>query len=118
MSVDKVQTIQDWPEPRKVKNIQSFLGFTNFYRRFIYNYSDITVPLTWLTRKGTPWVFTEECRESFNFQAVASGGHDTTVQLLLEKGADVNAQGGKHGSALQAAALRGHDTTVRLLLLE
>jgi Reverse transcriptase (RNA-dependent DNA polymerase) len=59
MSVDKVQTIQDWPEPHKVKDIQSFLGFTNFYRRFIYNDSDITVPLTRLTHKGTPWVFTK-----------------------------------------------------------
>jgi RNase H-like domain found in reverse transcriptase/Reverse transcriptase (RNA-dependent DNA polymerase) len=67
MSVDKVQTIQDWPEPRKVKDIQSFLGFANFYHHFIYNYSDITVPLTRLTRKGTPWVFTEECQESFNY---------------------------------------------------
>ena len=28
----KVQTIQDWPEPRKVKDVQSFLGFANFYR--------------------------------------------------------------------------------------
>jgi Reverse transcriptase (RNA-dependent DNA polymerase) len=61
MSVDKVQTIQDSLEPWKVKDIQSFLGFANFYHRFIYNYSDITVPLTRLTRKGTPWVFTEEC---------------------------------------------------------
>lgn len=31
MSHDKVQVIQDWPEPRKVKDIQSFLGFANFY---------------------------------------------------------------------------------------
>jgi hypothetical protein len=54
MSLDKVQTIQDWPEPRKVKDIQSFLGFANFYRRFIDNYSDIVTPLTRLTRKGAP----------------------------------------------------------------
>jgi len=31
MSQDKVKTICDWPEPRKVKDIQSFLGFANFY---------------------------------------------------------------------------------------
>jgi Reverse transcriptase (RNA-dependent DNA polymerase) len=61
MSGEKVQTIRDWPEPRKVKYIQSFLGFANFYRRFIHNYSDTTVPLTRLTRKGIPWAFTEEC---------------------------------------------------------
>ena len=61
----KVKTIQEWPEPRKVKDIQSFLRFANFYRRFIFNYSDITIPLTCLTRKGITWNFTPECRKSF-----------------------------------------------------
>ena len=61
----KVKTIQEWPELCKVKDIQSFLGFANFYRRFIFNYSDITIPLTHLTRKGIAWNFTPECRESF-----------------------------------------------------
>jgi len=49
MSNDKIKIIQDWPEPKKVKDIQSFLGFTNFYRQFIFNYSDIVIPLTRLT---------------------------------------------------------------------
>jgi len=66
MSPDKIQTISDWPEPQKVKDIQSFLGFANFYRRFIFNYSDIVVPLTRLTRKDAPWNFSEDCRHSFN----------------------------------------------------
>ena len=65
MDQSKVQTITDWPVPRKVKDIQSFLGFANFYRRFIHNYSAITVPLTRLTRKGTPWNFDDECLHSF-----------------------------------------------------
>jgi hypothetical protein len=65
MSNKKVQAIVDWPEPRKVQDIQSFLGFANFYRRFIYNYSDIIVLLTWLTRKDAPWNFSDECRKSF-----------------------------------------------------
>ena len=65
MAQDKVQVIQDWPEPKKVKDIQSFLGFANFYRRFIFGYSDIVVPLTRLTRKGTPWNFDENCRSAF-----------------------------------------------------
>jgi len=65
MASYKVQIIQDWPEPRKVKDVQSFLGFANFYRRFIYGYSRITVPLTRLTRKGIPWHFTDECRLAF-----------------------------------------------------
>ena len=66
MAGDKVKTIQEWPEPRKVKDIQSFLGFANFYRRFIPNYSSIVVPLTRLTRKGVPWDFSDHCRTSFN----------------------------------------------------
>jgi len=41
MSNNKIKIIQDWPEPKKVKDIQSFLGFTNFYHWFISNYSDI-----------------------------------------------------------------------------
>ena len=32
MSPEKVKSIQDWPEPWKIKNMQSFLGFANFYR--------------------------------------------------------------------------------------
>ena len=61
MSLDKIQTISNWSEPRKVKDIQSFLGFANFYRQFIFNYSDIVVPLTRLTWKDAPWNFSEDC---------------------------------------------------------
>ena len=66
MSDTKVKTIQEWPEPKKVKDIQFFLGFTNFYRCFIFNYSDIVIPLTCLTRKNTSWNFDDDCRIAFN----------------------------------------------------
>jgi len=49
MSNDKVKLIQDWPESKKIKDIQSFLGFANFYCQFIFNYLDIVIPLTCLT---------------------------------------------------------------------
>ena len=65
MAQNKIQAIQDWPEPQKVRDIMSFLGFANFYHCFIYGYSEITVPLTWLTRKDVPWVFSDNCWESF-----------------------------------------------------
>ena len=45
MSDNKIKIIQDWLELKKVKDIQSFLGFVNFYRQFIFNYSDIVIPL-------------------------------------------------------------------------
>ena len=66
MDPGKVSTILEWLEPHKVKDIQSFLGFTNFYRRFISDYSKITVPLTCLTRKGMPWDFSNACWNSFD----------------------------------------------------
>ena len=66
MSDNKIKIIQDWPEPKKVKDIQSFLGFANFYRRFIFNYSDIVIPLTRLTWKDIPWKFDSSCQDAFN----------------------------------------------------
>src|SRR3979490_2002166 len=71
MAEDKVKMICEWPEPRKVKDIQSFLGFANFYHRFIFNYSDITIPLTRLTRKGTPLAWTKDCQKSFDYLKAA-----------------------------------------------
>lgn len=65
MSEEKVQAITEWPTLRKVKDIQSFLGFCNFYRRFIHGYSEITIPLTRLTRKNVPWDWNSACQESF-----------------------------------------------------
>ena len=57
MSNKKVKIIQDWLEPKKVKDIQSFLDFAKFYYRFIFNYSDIVIPLIHLTWKDIPWKF-------------------------------------------------------------
>ena len=64
----KVQVIQDWPEPKKVKDVQSFLGFANFYRCFIHGYSEIVLPLTRLTQKATLWNFDDNC--CFAFQTL------------------------------------------------
>jgi len=66
MSDDKIKIIQDWPEPKKVKDIQSFLDFTNFYCQFIFNYSDIVIPLTCLIQKNIPWKFDSSCQDAFN----------------------------------------------------
>ena len=57
MDPSKVSTVLEWLEPCKVRDIQSFLEFANFYRRFISNYLKITVPLTRLTCKGTSMGF-------------------------------------------------------------
>jgi len=66
MSNNKVKIIQDWLEPKKVKDIQSFLGFANFYCRFIFNYSDIVILLTHLIWKDIFWKFNSFCQDAFN----------------------------------------------------
>lgn len=66
MDPKKVQAILDWPAPRSIRELQSFLGFANFYRRFIDNYSGIVKPLTRLLRKDVVWAWSDECAKVFN----------------------------------------------------
>ena len=68
MDPQKVQAIQSWQQPTTLKGVQGFLGFANFYRRFIHDYSKIAAPLTALTkneRKGEPFRMTEEAVGAF-----------------------------------------------------
>jgi hypothetical protein len=62
MDKKKVQVILDWPEPRNVRDIQSFLGFANFYCHFIPQYSDIIIPMTLLLQKDHHGVSTPTAR--------------------------------------------------------
>jgi len=61
----KVQGIADWPTPQTVKGVQSFLGFCNFYRAFIKNFSDIACPLNDLTYKNEQFIWTDKCNNAF-----------------------------------------------------
>ena len=65
MDPAKVACIQEWPQPRSVTDIQRFLGFCNFYRRFIAAFSRIASPLTALTQKDHPFAWTPECESAF-----------------------------------------------------
>lgn len=65
MDPSKTKVIADWPVPRTVKEVQSFLGFANFYHHFINNYSDIVVALDRLTCKDVPFNWTVECQAMF-----------------------------------------------------
>jgi len=51
MSQEKVEVVLEWKTPRNLTEVQSFLGFANFYRRFIQDYSRVARPLTELTKK-------------------------------------------------------------------
>ncbi len=62
---DKIEAIVHWQEPTTIKGIQSFLGFCNFYRRFIHEYGRIALPLIQLTKKGLAWSWTDAHQEAF-----------------------------------------------------
>jgi len=66
MTSTKLDEIRAWSTPEKVVDVQSFMGFANFYRRFIKGFSKIAKPLTDLTKKGIKWRWTPSCQDAFD----------------------------------------------------
>lgn len=65
MDPDKVKAIMEWERPTTATAVRSFLGFANFYRTFIKDYSDIMLPLTKLTHKEAEFQWTDDCQAVF-----------------------------------------------------
>ena len=62
----KLKGISDWPVPTTVKQVRAFLGFGNFYRRFIRKFSELALQLNNLLKKDTQFDWTPACQESFD----------------------------------------------------
>ena len=67
MAVDpnKINFIMDWPTPKDVSDIRSFMGLVGYYRRFIKGFSNIGCAITSLQKKGVKFLWTSECEERF-----------------------------------------------------
>jgi hypothetical protein len=61
----KVKGVMEWPVPKKVKQLQAFLGFCNYYRRFIEGFAQIARLLHELTKKDKSWEWTEVHQTAF-----------------------------------------------------
>jgi RNase H-like domain found in reverse transcriptase/Reverse transcriptase (RNA-dependent DNA polymerase)/Integrase zinc binding domain/Chromo (CHRromatin Organisation MOdifier) domain/Retroviral aspartyl protease/Integrase core domain len=61
----KVECVQEWPRPLNVHELRSFLGLSNYFRRFILGYSSLVSPLTDLTKSTSTWAWTKDCEEAF-----------------------------------------------------
>lgn len=61
----KLLAVKDWPTPKNVKDVQSFVGFVNYVRKFIKNYSARATPLTNLTVKDKAWEWGSKQEEAF-----------------------------------------------------
>lgn len=67
ISVDpsKITAVSEWPKPRNVTDIRSFLGLAGYYRRFVKDFSRVAKPMTSLMKKDTKFIWTEECEKAF-----------------------------------------------------
>lgn len=61
----KVAAVKEWPVPKNVKDVRSFLGICSYYRRFVRNFADIAKPLHKQTEKGCSFTWTESCQKAF-----------------------------------------------------
>ena len=86
---DKVATIREWPAPKNLKELQTFLGFANFYRTFVENYSKVIQPLTALLKKNAEYRWGSEAEKAFQnlkdrFTSTPTLGHfDPKKQVKL-----------------------------------
>jgi len=61
----KLTAVTNWPTPKTMKEVQKFLGFCNFYCRFVKNYSTLAQPLFNLTKKDVPFHWDQEEKKAF-----------------------------------------------------
>jgi hypothetical protein len=66
MDDSKVKAIREWPTPKTVRGVRSFLGLANFYRRFIEGYAQVAQSLNDLTKKNTPFTWKEAQQTAFD----------------------------------------------------
>jgi hypothetical protein len=66
MNDDKVKAILEWPTPKTVRGVRSFLGLANFYRRFIKDYAQVARPLNDLTKKDQAFEWKDSQQTAFN----------------------------------------------------
>jgi hypothetical protein len=86
----KVQFILEWEAPTLLRELQRFLGFANFYRRFIKGFSTVTKPLHDLLKKGQSWKWQNSHEKSFRafqkafFTAPVFATYDYDRKTVLE----------------------------------
>jgi len=62
----KLDTIRDWPTPHCLCDVCAFFGLASYYRHFVKDFATIAEPLSHLTSKNAPFIWTDEAQESFD----------------------------------------------------
>jgi len=79
MMSDKVKAIMDWPAPKSIEDIRSFLGTIGYYRRFIHMFSEIAQPISSLLSKGVPFIWGEPQQQAFEALKLAVSREPTLI---------------------------------------
>jgi Reverse transcriptase (RNA-dependent DNA polymerase)/RNase H-like domain found in reverse transcriptase/Integrase zinc binding domain/Retroviral aspartyl protease/Chromo (CHRromatin Organisation MOdifier) domain len=79
MEEHKVKAVREWPVPKDVSDVRSFLGLAGYYRRFVYKFSEIASPISELLQKDIKFQWTDKQNEAFNKLKVAL----TTAPVLI-----------------------------------
>ena len=61
----KIETVRNWVRPTNVSEVRSFVGLASYYRRFVKGFSSVASQLTNLTKQSVPFIWSDECEESF-----------------------------------------------------
>ena len=65
MDPSKIETVRNWVKTTNVSEMRSFVGLASYYRRFVKGFSSIASQLKSLTKQNVPFVWSNECEESF-----------------------------------------------------
>ncbi len=96
---EKIIKVQEWPIPRNVKQVRSFMGLCSYYRKFVKGFANIARPLHQLVEKQTRFIWTPECQEAFQTLKTAMTSApilaypDTESRFILDTDASGNAVG-------------------------
>ncbi|KAH9296601.1 hypothetical protein KI387_040189, partial [Taxus chinensis] len=61
----KIVAITEWPAPKNVHEVRSFMGLAGYYRKFVKDFSKVTAPITSLQKKDKKFVWNEKCESAF-----------------------------------------------------
>jgi len=75
----KTAVVRDWAVPQNISELRSFLGLTNYFRRFVQGYANLVGSLTNLLRKDVPFVWSADCQAAFDGVKLAL----TTAPVLV-----------------------------------
>ena len=131
---EKTAIVDNFPVPKNEKQVRSFLGLTNYYKRFIRDYSKVAAPMFALLRKEVPFVWGSTCQKAFDylktrlaespilmypdmaehFYLTTDASSSGLAYILSQK----DESGGDHAIAYGGRALRGPETRYTVSELE